>query len=114
MATKTSIEKITKTVVSILEADVESRNDDRRLTFKVMLRLKGQSDKEPVLTLKLRELRKLPAFATITRVRAIIQNQLNKYLPTLPEVRRKRLIKEDTWLEYITGTPVFPGILDEN
>jgi len=108
MATKESIETLTRTVVSILESDTESRNDDRRLTFKVLQRLKGESDEEPVLTLKLRELRKLPAFATITRVRAVIQNHLHKYLPTSPEVRRKRQINEDVWLEYITGTPVFP------
>jgi len=114
MAKKPDIETLVKTVVSIMEADKESRNDDRRLTFKVLQRLKGESDKEPVLTLKLRELRKLPAFATITRVRAVIQNNLHKYLPTSPEVRRQRRIGEETWLEYITGTAVFPGIAGGN
>jgi len=114
MAKKPDTETLVRTVVSIMEADTESRNDDRRLTFKVLLRLKGESDREPVLTLKLRELRKLPAFATITRVRAVIQNNLHKYLPTSPEVRRKRLINEDVWMEYITGTPVFPGIAGGN
>lgn len=111
MAKKTDIKKITEAVVSVLENDPESRNDDRRLTFKVLQKLKGK--KGPVLELKLRQLRKLPAFATITRVRAVIQNELNKYLPTLPEVRRQRRITEETWLEYITGTPVFPEILDD-
>lgn len=113
MAKKTSIETLTKTVISILEADTESRNDDRRLTFKVLQRLQGKC-KGPLLTLKLRELRKLPAFATITRVRAVLQNQLHKYLPTSPEVRRQRQINEDDWMGYITGTPVFPGIASGN
>ena len=112
MAKKPNIVKITKAVVQVLENDPESRNDDRRLTFEVLQLLKGNSIKEPVLTLKLRELRKLPAFATITRVRAVIQNELSKYLPPSPEVRRQRRINEETWLEYITGTKVFPGILD--
>lgn len=110
MAKKTGIEKITRAVVTILEADPESRNDDRRLTFKVLQRLQGE--KGPVLELNLRELKKLPAFSTIARVRAVIQNELSKYLPTRPEVRRQRRINEETWLEYITGTPVFPGFLD--
>lgn len=114
MAKKTDIVKITKAVVTVLETDPESRNDDRRLTFEVLQLLKGNRIKEPVLTLKLRELRKLPAFSTIARVRAVIQNELSKYLPTSPEVRRKRRIAEETWLSYITGTPVFPGILKEN
>lgn len=114
MANKTSIETLTKTVISILEADTESRNDDRRLTFKVLQRLQGGEGKGPFLTLYLRDLRKLPVFATITRVRAIIQNRLHKYLPTSPDVRRKRLISEENWMEYITGTPVFPGIASGN
>ena len=66
--------------------------------------------KGPALTLKLRELRKLPAFATITRVRAVIQNERSKYLPTSPEVRRQRRIAEEAWLNYITGTKPFPGL----
>ncbi len=28
------------------------------------------------------------------------------------EVFNKLVINEETWLNYITGTPVFPGILD--
>ena len=114
MSKETSIETLTKTVISILEADTESRNDDRRLTFKVLQRLQGGEGKGPFLELKLRDIWKLPAFATITRVRAILQNQLHKYLPTSPEIRRKRLISEDAWMEYITGTPVFPGIVGGN
>jgi hypothetical protein len=114
MAKETDIAKITNAVVKVLEDDPESRNDDKRLTFKVLQLLKGNSIKEHVLTLKLRELRKLPAFATITRVRAVIQNELGKYLPTRAEVRRLRRIAEETWLSYITGTEVFPGVLKEN
>ena len=111
MPKKTDIVKITKAVVHVLENDPESRNDDRRLTFEVLQFLKGNRIKDPVLTLKLRELRKLPAFATIARVRAVLQNELHEYLPTSPEVRRQRRISEETWLTYITGTQVFPGVL---
>ena len=114
MPKKTDIVKITKAVVQVLESDPESRNDDRRLTFEVLQLLKGNSIKEPVLTLKHRELRKLPAFTTIARVRAVIQNELLKYLPTSPEVRRQRRISQDAWLNYIMGTPLFPEIIKEN
>ena len=110
MPKKTDIVKITKAVVQVLETDPESRNDDRRLTFKVLQQLKGDSSSK-IFVLKLRELYKLPAFTTIARVRAVLQNEMLKYLPTSPEVRRKRRISEDAWLNYITGTPVFPGVL---
>ena len=110
MPKKTDIVKITKAVVQVLETDPESRNDDRRLTFKVLQQLKGDSSSK-IFVLKLRELYKLPAFTTIARVRAVLQNEMLKYLPTSPEVRRKRRISEDAWLTYITGTPVFPGVL---
>lgn len=113
MAKKPDIEKITKLVAQVLESDPESRNDDRQLTFKVLQKLKGGNGKEPILELKLRDLRKLPAFATITRVRAVIQNELGKYLPTSEEVRRQRRISEETWLEYITGTKTFEAVLDK-
>lgn len=111
MPKKPDIIKITKAVVQVLESDPESRNDDRRLTFKVLQQLKGES-KTNILVLKIGELWKLPAFATIARVRAVLQNNLNKYLPTVLEVRKKRRISEQAWLTYITGTPVFPGVSD--
>ena len=113
MAKKPDIKKITETVVAILEDDPESRNDDRRLTFKVLQQLQGDSSSN-IFVLKLRELYKLPAFTTIARVRAVMQNELSKFLPTSEEVRRKRRIAEETWETYLTGTPVFPGILKES
>lgn len=111
MAKKPDLIQITKAVATVLENDPESRNDDRRLTFKVLQQLQGDSSSK-IFVLKLRELYKLPAFTTIARVRAVLQNELSKYLPTSPEVRKKRRISEETWLNYITGTPVFPGISD--
>lgn len=105
---KTSVVKVTEVVVAILESDKESRNDDRRLTFKVLQKLLG--DKGTFIKLSLREMWRLPAFATITRVRAMLQNELGKYLPTSEKVRKQRRISEETWRTYTTGTQVFPGI----
>ena len=111
MAKKKDIVKITKLVCQVLENDPKSRDDDKRLTFKVLQMIQGE--KGQVLELKLRELRKLPAFATITRVRAVIQNELGKFLPTSEAVRQARRISEESWQNWITGTPTFACMKEE-
>jgi hypothetical protein len=104
------IEDVTHAVIEVLQHDEESRNDDKRLTFKVLARLLPGDDKRRKIELKMTQLRKLPAFATITRVRAFVQNELGKYLPTKAEVREKRRISEEAWHDWTTGTRNFPEL----
>lgn len=107
---KKDLQKIAELVVKELAGDIESRNDDKRLTFRVLSKVLTGNDKARVLSLRMDDLRRLPSFAHITRVRARIQNDLRQYLPTLAEVRRKRRINEEVWRNYITGTEIFPQI----
>jgi len=44
--------------------------------------------------IRLEELKKLPSAETIIRCRRLIQNDDRKYLPTLPEVRKRRRQRE--------------------
>ncbi|HUW19359.1 MAG TPA: hypothetical protein VMW16_08660 [Sedimentisphaerales bacterium] len=101
------IESTAKIVVDVLAADPETRDDDNRLAFEVLGRILTGKEKSQVLTLRKRDLRKLPQFATITRMRAVIQNELGKYLPTSEAVRRRRRISEAAWEQWLTGTPTF-------
>lgn len=50
----------------------------------------------------------LPKEDQVKRVRAIIQNEENKFLPTSLDVAKQRKINEDTWREYITSHPKLP------
>lgn len=102
-----NIQQLNEVVEQILAEDEESRNDDKRLTFKVLSQILTGSRKNALLTLRMSDLQKIPAFATITRCRAKIQNKDHKYLPTRKEVRHKRKINEQIWLTYFTGTPLF-------
>lgn len=101
------IKKLNDLVEQVLADDEESRNDDKRLTFKVMSQILTGDKKAKFLTLRMLDLRKLPAFSAITRCRAKIQNVDHKYLPTREGIREKRRINEQAWQTYFTGTPCF-------
>lgn len=112
----TSVKKIEETaelVLKVLKKDEESRNNDNRLVYQVLLRTLDGKDKSEVFRLSKRNIHRLPAFSTIIRARAMIQNRLGKYLPTSKEVRQRRRISEDQWHEYLTGTKQFPQIANE-
>lgn len=51
------------------------------------------------LAVNVENLYRLPREDNIKRYRAIIQNQEKKFLPTNPEVRRKRRTLEEDWYE---------------
>jgi len=115
---KKKIEQIVELVVKVLEKDEESRNNDNRLVFKVLTYFLDEAERpqqfvkksDIQLLLSLRNIHTLPAFSTIIRARAMIQNKLNMYLPTSKEIRQRRRISEDQWHEYLTGTKKFPQI----
>ena len=102
-----TIEQLNTLVEQVLADDEESRNDDKRLTFKVMSQILTGDKRAVFLTLRMCDLRRLPAFSAIARCRAKIQNRDHKYLPTKVEVRKKRKINEQDWRTYFTGTPYF-------
>ena len=102
-----SKKKLVEIIINILADDAESRNDDKRLTFKVLSKLLTNDERSALLSLSLRDLQKLPVFSSITKIRAIIQNDHKQFLPTLGNVRLTRRIDEQEWLDWVTGTPRF-------
>lgn len=87
----------------------ETRNSDILLTQKIWKtfhysKLK-QFDGEYYV--KVENLLDLPREDTIKRIRATIQNQEKKYLPTNIEVVKKRKINELAWREYINQQNAF-------
>lgn len=59
-----------------------------------------RTDEEGDKVIKLKSLKMLPPFENIRRVRQIIQNVNNEFLPTDASVRKNRRIKEANWREY--------------
>ena len=96
------IEKLTEKVRWVLEHQPDTRNDDVLLTYRIIEQYRPDDvrqvevDGKPVLFIRARAV-----FAVredqVKRIRAKIQNELGEFLPTDPEVRRKRKISEEAW-----------------
>lgn len=70
-------------IVQLLAEDERCRNDDKWLTYRVMRKFTN-------IFIPFEDFEKIPAFETIKRCRAKIQNEMKIYQPTSPEVMRKR------------------------
>ncbi len=103
MKTLEEIKVTSKIVLDILRTDTRSRNDDKYLTFRVLQQKLHGDPKGQLLSISLSDLKDLPAFETIKRVRAQIQNVEKKFLPTEAAVRRRRRIREDDFAAWASG-----------
>lgn len=87
----------------MLEADEKSRNSDIRLTQMIWWRF--YNDKFETINgkayVEIGALFDLPREDNIKRIRAKIQNDLHEFLPTDPEVARKRGWEIDEWRSYL-------------
>lgn len=115
---QTQIEKLKdlkSKVLEILEKYENTRNDDAILTFmiiytylrdemfvKKVIDVDGiAKDKYYISTTALKMVRE----DHVKRIRAKIQNDELKFLPTKEEVRKARRISETTWHYYLTKNP---------
>ncbi len=89
MQNEKEIARVKKFVLEILEDQTRARNDDKFLTFKVLQKFLYQGG-SGALAISLDDLPNLPTFETVTRCRARIQNVEGLFLPTNPEVRKRR------------------------
>lgn len=99
------IETLKQQVLKILEQYPKARDSDQWLTIKLWTvyypsRIHRRDDLEPAYVY-LKDIMDLPREDNVKRVRAIIQNVENKFLPTTIEVARQRKINEEVWKEYI-------------
>jgi len=97
--------KLRDMVEDRLKNDEETRNSDIKLTISVWIKYypnyvldTSQGEKSGIF---LDALFILPREDNIKRIRAKIQNEEKKYLPTDPEVRKKRNISEEAWYDYL-------------
>lgn len=101
MSKKNTLEK---KILQILERYPETREDDVRLQVQLIDTFGSPWDIlwRPDFNDSMIRLSALRAFREdhVKRVRAKIQNELGLFLPSDPEVRRKRQISEGEWLSY--------------
>ena len=105
-------------VETILQNIPETRNCDIRLTIEIWKAfypskiLKRETVPEgSKLAIDLDSLFVLPREDNVKRWRAIFQNDLGKYLPTIWEVARKRKINVERWREALGYPP--KGLFDK-
>lgn len=91
-----------------LEKYPETRNSDIKLTNAVWIEFHNSKlfKIENTFAVKIIDLYELPSQDDVKRIRAKIQNNLHKFLPTSEEVRKQRKIKEIWWhREMSTNNP---------
>lgn len=99
------IDTLKTQVLKVLEKYPKTRDSDVRLMLVLwqMFYPSRIHKTEPVNRsyIFLHDIMDMPREDNIKRVRAIIQNVENKFLPTSLEVAKQRKINEETWREYI-------------
>jgi hypothetical protein len=90
MNTEQEIKSVRKIVEHLLETDERCRNDDKWLTYLVMRRFTN-------IYIPFEDFKKIPAFETVKRCRAQIQNKEKRFKPTNPEILMKRQSRERTF-----------------
>jgi hypothetical protein len=81
-------------IEKLLKEDERCRNDDKWLTYRFFQHYTK-------IYIPFSDFKKIPAFANAQKIRQVIQNKNNKYLPTNPEVRYERGISEDEWRSWL-------------
>lgn len=97
------IKNLDKKVRAVLKEDEKSRNSDIRLTQMLWWKYYPHKLKkiDGVICVALKDLFELPREDNIKRIRAKIQNEERRFLPTDPVIAKKRGWKKDEWREYL-------------
>ena len=88
MDTQEEFTKTTDIVMHLLKTDLRCRNDDKWLTYQVMRRFTK-------IYIPFEDFKKIPAFASVQKVRQKIQNKLGLFPPTQPDVIKKRNYRDN-------------------
>lgn len=92
-------------ILKVLELFPKTRDSDVRLMLTLWMRyypsrIHRDSPESPAY-IYLKDIMELPREDNIKRIRAVIQNEENRFLPTSLEVVKQRKINEQLWREYI-------------
>lgn len=85
--TREEIKTCRAIILKLLESDERNRNDDKLLTYNVMRHFTK-------IYIPFADFKKIPAFATIQKIRQHIQNKEGLFPPTDPKVVEKRRYRQ--------------------
>lgn len=88
-------------VEDLLRSEPELRNSDKLLTLRVIEQIAREHKMWVHIPRELLE--HLPAFESVKRCRAKLQNDERRYLPTDPQVRRQRRIRAEDFRSWAVG-----------
>jgi len=105
---RSEIKQLKEKVLRVLHEYPRGRDSDQWLTLKIWdlyypSRVKEMEEKLPDGTISkrkyvfLRDIMDLPREDNVKRIRAKIQNEEHKYMPTSLEVAKQRRIREEDW-----------------
>jgi hypothetical protein len=100
-------------ILNILREIPETRNSDITLSIELWKRYHPEYIKKNntgELGIWLKDLYNLPSQDNVKRIRALVQNEEGKFLPTSWEVAKQRKIKEEEWLNYIRDNSEYKRI----
>lgn len=101
--TEKKIKNLRKAIEHILKNIPETRNSDQYLTLCIWKNFCPDVVKnfDGVDYIAMKDFMELPREDNIKRLRAKIQNEEHKYLPTSWEVAKQRQIDESVWRNYV-------------
>lgn len=104
------IRKLKDKVEHVLEKYPDTRNSDVELTIKIWEEFHSNMilTERGVKLIRLRALFELPREDNVKRVRAKIQNEEHRFLPTKLSIALKRGILEDVWRRELGYAPKEP------
>jgi len=102
METEQEITKVKSLVLKLLEEDERCRNDDKWLTFRVMQHFTK-------IFIPFDDFKKIPAFETIKRTRAHIQNFEKKFPSTDETAIKRRKKRQNVFSETFKSREVKNG-----
>lgn len=96
------IKNLRAEIEKMLHAYPATRDNDLVLTLKLWVKMHPEKiiKQNNVQMIRLLDILDMPREDNVKRIRAKIQNEENKYLPTSEEVRKKRGIEESKWRAY--------------
>jgi len=94
METSREIKKVYELVEKLMQEDIRCRNDDKWLTYRVMRHFTN-------IFIPFEDFKKIPAFETIKRTRAKIQNVEERLVPTDEKVRQRRKQRIKVFKEFL-------------
>lgn len=99
--TEKEFKTIKALVYFLMQSEDRCRNDDKWLTYKVFQEVAKQHGEKIFIPFNI--FKDFPAFETVKRVRAYIQNNQNELPPTDPEVIKKRSQRQHKVRQMMAG-----------